>query len=134
MTLPASGSISISDVLVETGNPATTSVGLDWVKANTRSNYQPTYANLDSVHGYAYYNNNSYNANCANGNCTSGGGNCGDQNCVNCYLIAIDCGVADSRSWLQPNCNCACSYNCNQGTWSYNCNCNCPWFCACACW
>ncbi len=124
MTLPASGSISLDSVNVEVGSAVDS---LDWVLTNSHTtiNSNCGVKNLNSIHGFAWYQNNTA-GNCNNGNCTTANCNCGTLNCNNCSLTAINCANCDTRAWLQPNCNCACTYNCTQvASMTYNCNCNC---------
>ena len=124
MTLPASGSITYNQVNTETGNSATRSFGMNWVRDYATKD---SIKDLNSLHNRAWYQRNQ-DGNCNNGNCTSNC-NCGNVNCTDCYIAgAVDCANCDSRSWLQGNCNCACTYNCTTGQVSYNCIC----LCACA--
>lgn len=136
MTLPSSGAISIQEVINEVGSSGANSLG--WIRSNSRStvNGNCGVSDMNSIHGYAWYQNNTH-GNCNNGNCSTNCagncGNCGAYNCnctaiqcSNCTLSGINCANCDTRAWLQPNCNCACSYNCNQNnTGTYNCNCAC---------
>lgn len=126
MTLPASGTISLSNVNTEIGSAATTARDLAWVKANTKDSV----SNLGALYKRAYYKRNM-DGNCNNGNCQCSNCNCGncacsqcsDCNCncpSNCIAIAcgnINCANCDTHAWLQTGSNCACTYNC------YNWNC-----------
>ena len=118
MTLPASGPISLNDVLTETGQ---TSPSLSWVKTNTKDSV----SDMNSLYGRAYYTS-SMNGNCNNGNCGNNC-NCGNIGDANCFISGtVNCANCDAKSWLQANCNCACTYNCANCTGgSHNCNCNC---------
>lgn len=139
MTLPSSPNrITYTDVNAEIGNSGH-SLSMTWIRANSKTavgGSAGTIHTINGVHGLAYYNNSNgglgacNNSNCSNPNC--GGGNI---QCANCSDSAINCAVADTQSWLQPNCNCDCTYNCDQvADQSYNCNCNCDCLvCACAC-
>lgn len=132
MTLPTSGTITLRDVSVETGNPPTYSASLSWVKSVTKPAFRQSgdISSLNNVYGYAYYQKTT-EGNCANGNCTANC-NCGNIQCVNCAITGtVNCANCDVQSWLQPNCNCACTYNCASSEISYNCACACA--CACAC-
>lgn len=128
MTLPASGTISMSNFNTEFGQASTYSGSMSWINANAKvaSN------SFTGHYGKAYYQKNNA-GNCNNGNCTSNC-NCGNIQCTNCYISGgVNCVNCDGRPWLQPNCNCACSYNCNVGPVSYNCDCNCACDCNCNC-
>lgn len=122
MTLPASGTIAISNFSVEFGAASTANNSMSNIYANTKTGQQ-SYA-MSAYYSKAYYQQNTA-GNCNNGNCATGNCNCGNINCVNCYVTAINCTNCDARAWLQTNCNCACTYNCTQGVWSTNCNCDC---------
>ena len=129
MTLPASGTIWVSQVNTETGGAANRSIGLAWIRDNTKPGQQTN--NLGSVRGKAWYQRN-VDGNCNNGNCANCRGNCGDTQCMNCFPSqCVNCANCDARAWLQTNCNCACTYNCNHNSVTYNCNCDC--YCACDC-
>lgn len=130
MTLPTSGSISLQDINIETGNSPTYSSSLNWIKSITKAAYQQTSPSLNNYYGFAYYQK-SNEGNCANGNCTANC-NCGNIQCTNCTIVGtVNCVNCDSQSLLQPNCNCACTYNCVTAEISFNCACACA--CACAC-
>jgi hypothetical protein len=131
MTLPASGPISLRDINIETGQSATYSSSLSWVKSVTKPEYrEAVQSSISNVYGYAYYQK-SNSGNCSNGNCTANC-NCGNIQCTNCQIVStVNCVNCDNQSFLQPNCNCACTYNCLAAEISYNCACACA--CACAC-
>ena len=121
MALPASGQISISDLVALTGQSA-----LSWVLANTKDSVH----DMDSIHGRNYYARN-VDGNCNNGNCTFNC-NCGNIQCTNCYYAGtVNCLNCDAQNWLQADCNCGSPYNCNYGPVSYNCDCACACDCAC---
>lgn len=158
MTLPSSGSISMSQVSTEIGNPPTASMNMAWIRDNSKTGA----ISLAAIYGMSWYARN-VDGNCNNGNCTANC-NCG-SNCVgaasncgfgitpNCNCTALNCNAVDcsnclacnnvncancdGRAWLQGNCNCACTYNCNtSSTVSVNCsgvNCNCSTACDCNC-
>lgn len=124
MTLPASGTISMSQFSTEMGQSSTYSASLQWVYDNTKSTQRPSPNNMGGYYNKAWYQKTN-DGNCNNGNCTSNC-NCGNIQCTNCYISGnVNCVNCDSRNWLQNNCNCACTYNCNYGPVSYNCDCNC---------
>ena len=133
MTLPASGSLSFSQINVEVGQSASYGSSMSWIASITKA-AQRTY-DLNNYHSKAYYQRN-VDGNCNNGN-TNCNCNCGDLNCNNCINCTnINCANCDAQNWLQTNCNCACTYNCNSSTVSFNCDCDCvciPVDCACAC-
>ena len=126
MTLPASGTISLSNFNTERGVASTTNTDLNWIKSNTKSGQESN--SFTGYYNKAWYQRN-VDGNCNNGNCNCSG-NCGNIQCRNCFSSqCINCANCDSRAWFQNNCNCACTYNCNAGAVSYNCNCACD--CAC---
>ncbi len=128
MTLPANGTISLSQVSVEVGYGSTTSMSLAWVNANAKSAHN----SMSGHYSKAWYQQTTA-GNCNNGNCTSNC-NCGNIQCTNCVIAGgVNCANCDARAWLQSNCNCACTYNCTVGAVSYNCNCDCDCNCACDC-
>ncbi|CAB5220233.1 hypothetical protein UFOVP235_15 [uncultured Caudovirales phage] len=129
MTLPASGTISMSQFSTEMGQAATYSATIAWINANAKvaSN------SLSGHYGKAWYNK-YVGTNCNTGNCpvylTS---NCGIYQCQNCLLANSQCSTNDGRSWLQANCNCGGPYNCNvSASFTYDCACiNCDCNCNC---
>lgn len=130
MTLPASGTISMSQFSVEMGQASWYAASMSWINSNAKvaSN------SMSGHYGKAWYKktnagncNNSYNGVVYNCNC--GALNC--WQCINC--IAINCVNCDARNWLQANCNCACTYNCSLTTYSSDCNCNCDCQCGSSC-
>ena len=137
MTLPASGSISISQINTEIGKSASFSDDLRFLNglitpgqsanAGTGStavaSQRPATPNMNAFHGLTFYQSTNH-GNCNNGNCGSSA-NCGNINCANCYgSECINCANCDTQSWLQSNCNCACKYNCTSNQVSHNCNCS----------
>lgn len=123
MTLPASGTISLSHVNVEVGAGAGAKRDLNWVRSITKGGANP-FA-MSFLYGKAYFQS-SKDGNCANGNCAQDFANCGNINCRNCVITgAVNCANCDASAYIQPNCNCACTYNCTSTTTSYNCNCAC---------
>lgn len=128
MTLPASGTIALSQFSTEMEQSSTYSASLSWVSDNTKSGQRPNPNAMNGYYNKAWYQRNN-DGNCNNGNCTSNC-NCGNIQCNNCVISGtVNCANCDGRKWLQNNCNCACTYNCNTSQTSYNCNCD----CACAC-
>jgi len=122
MTLPASGTISLSNFSTEIGNPSNAAMDMNWIYANTKSGQQAY--NLANYYSKAWYQRNA-DGNCNNGNCACNC-NCGDLNCNNCGQAPINCANCDTRAWFQNNCNCACTYNCTPvNCISFNCNCAC---------
>lgn len=130
MTLPASGTISMSNFNTELGQASNYAGTLSWINGLSKSGQ--VYNDFASYYSHAYYTRNM-DGNCSNGNCTSNC-NCGDHNCSNCIITGtVNCANCDAQSWLQTNCNCNCTYNCTTGTTSINCNCNCACDCNCTC-
>jgi len=126
MTLPASGTITISDINEAIGQAPTYSSDLSFLNGLILPALRPSTPNLSAFYSLNYYQNNTQ-GNCNNGNCTSNC-NCGNIQCTNCYIAGtVNCTNCDSQQWLQTGANCACTYNCTTGQVSYNCN------CACAC-
>lgn len=124
MTLPASGSISISDCSVEIGQAPTFSDNLGFLNSGILETQRPGNPNMSAFYSLAYFQNNAQ-GNCNNGNCTNQC-NCGNIQCNNCIITGtVDCANCQSQQWFQNNCNCACTYNCQQGATTYNCNCAC---------
>ncbi len=133
MTLPASGTISISQVNTEVGAAATTNRALSWVQSNTVYAYK----DLNSIHNYSWFTSyssknsysrtpTSYTSNCA-ANCAgqyNGYNYDGGGGWTNCYLYT-NCAITtySHGTYLQANCNCNCNcaYNCHYN----NCNCQC---------
>ena len=132
MTLPASGTISMSQFNVELGQVSTYSGSLSWVASLTKVAQRPSPNSMAGYYGKAYYLKNN-DGNCNNGNCNCAS-NC-DFECVNCSASqCVNCVNCDAQSWLQNNCNCACTYNCNAvANQYYNCNCQCLCACDCSC-
>ena len=125
MTLQASGVISISDVNVEVGNPATYTNNLSFLNGLVVAAERPASPNLGAFYSKAYYQA-TVDGNCNNGNEVNCACDCGNINCTNCVITgAVVCANCDTQSWLQSNCNCACTYNCTISTVSWNCNCAC---------
>jgi hypothetical protein len=123
MTLPASGTISISNVSVEIGQSATFTDDLGFLNGLLLSPANP--ANLAAFYSMQYLQRTDQGA-CDNGNCTNNC-NCGNIQCTNCYINGpTNCANCQTQKYLQLNCNCACTYNCSvcNGA-SYNCNCAC---------
>ena len=125
MTLPASGTIAISQVSTETGHASTYSASLSWINTVTKDDTK----SLSTLYSRSYYQS-SMDGNCNNGNCVSPAG-AGNINCVNCSLTVLtNCANCDAQAWLQPGTNCACTYNCTQvADQLTNCNCNCACHC-----
>lgn len=124
MTLPASGTISMSQFNTEMEKASNYSASLQWVSDNTKSTQRPSPNSMAGYYNKAWYQRNM-DGNCSNGNCTSNC-NCGNIQCNNCLITGqTNCANCDTRKWLQNNCNCACTYNCNTQSTTYNCNCNC---------
>jgi len=92
MTIKASGTLAISEILAEAG--AGRPNGLGWLKSITKPSQRLPDGSVPMSLFYdkAYYQ--SYmNGQCDNGNC--GGRHTGPVDCANC----------DTQKWLQPNCN-----------------------------
>ena len=124
MTLPASGTITLSQVSTEVGYAANTQMSLSWVSSNSKDALKA----MNGLYGRGWYQKTNA-GNCNNGNCTANC-NCGNIQCRNCVITGgVNCVNCDSRAWLQANCNCACTYNCTYGAVTYNCDCNC--YCDC---
>jgi len=123
MTLPSSGTISISQISVEIGQPSTYTDSLSFLNGLLLNPVSPP--NLTAFYGLTYYQNTAQ-GNCSNGNCTSNC-NCGNIQCTNCYIAGtVDCVNCQAKPYLQTGTNCtACTYNCQTGPVSYNCNCAC---------
>ena len=121
MTTPSTGTISISDINVEVGQSSTYNASLNWINGLVKSSERPTYPNMDSYHGKAYFTRNT-DGNCNNGNQNNCNCNCGIYNCSYCTNCGnINCVNCDAQNWLQTNCNCACTYNCILFGTSYDC-------------
>ena len=131
MTLPTTGSVSVSQINTEVGVSATTQATLQYLNGLIKPAQRPSQPNMDAFRGKGWYQRNVDGA-CNNGNCPTGNCNCGDINCVNCFNTAINCANCDTQTWLQTDCNCACTYNCTSNVWSTNCDCDCACDCACA--
>jgi len=126
MTLPASGQISVSDIDVEIGQPATFSADLNFLNNLIKPGQRPASPSMSAFYSKSYYLRNA-DGNCDAGNCNCSG-NCGNIQCSQCaYGGTINCTNCDTQTWLQTDCNCACTYNCTWNATSYACN------CACAC-
>jgi hypothetical protein len=124
MTLPASGTIAISNINSEIGAASTTTNGINYLYNLILPAQRSGTQNLTAFYSKAYFQNNTQ-GNCNNGNCAYNC-NCGNIQCTNCTNCgAINCTNCDSQQWLQTNCNCACTYNCDIYPVSYNCNCAC---------
>ena len=124
MTLPASGTIAISNINFEIGVASTTTNGINYLYNLILPSQRSGTQNLTAFYSKAYFQNNTQ-GNCNNGNCAYNC-NCGNIQCTNCTNCgAINCTNCDSQQWLQSNCNCACTYNCDIYPVSYNCNCAC---------
>lgn len=119
--LPSSGAISLSNVNTEVGAAATTTRGLDWVRANTWYSY----TDLNSLHGLYWFtpvssqNSITRTPTATTTNCSS---NVGSGNIV---TTVSQCSYSHGTH-LQAACNCNCAYK------KYsNCNCNCACNCNC---
>ena len=113
MTLPASGSIAISQISTELGMASTASNNLSFINSKTKVAYQQASPSMNNYYSKAYYQKNNA-GNCNNGNCACDC-NCNPypSNCQNCTVCTtINCANCDGTPQLQPNCNCACTYNC----------------------
>jgi len=109
MTLPASGTIAISDFNTLLGNVAGTTLAISTIQSLGKSG---SYS-LSSYYGQNYFQSNNL-GNCNNGNCATATSNC-YTNCQNCYPLAtVNCANCDTKAYIQANCNCACTYNCTQ--------------------
>lgn len=129
MTLPASGSIAISQISTELGMASTASNNLSFINSKTKAAYQQASPSMNNYYNKAYYQKNNA-GNCNNGNCACDcapsvcQGNCGSADCYVC--TTINCVNCDSTPQLQPNCNCACTYNCaTTGGFQTCCDCHC---------
>lgn len=126
MTLPASGSIAISQISTELGMASTASNNLSFIKSKTKAAYQQASPSMNNYYSKAYYQKNNA-GNCNNGNCAC---NCDEGLCTfhcswgQCVVCnTINCANCDSTPQLQPNCNCACTYNCaTLGEWKTCCS------------
>jgi len=123
MTLPSSGTISISQISTEIGQPSTYTDSLSFLNGLLLTPVSTP--SLTAFYGLTYYQNTNQ-GNCSNGNCTSNC-NCGNIQCTNCYIAGtVDCVNCQTKPYLQTGTNCtACTYNCQTGPVSYNCNCAC---------
>lgn len=122
MTLPASGTIAMSNFNTELGVASTTNRSMSSIYSLTKTGQQ-SYA-MNAYYSKAYYKKTNA-GNCNNGNCNVPG-NCTYQ-CTNCTTGgAINCANCDAQSYIQTNCNCACTYNCTAVA-------NVLYDCACAC-
>lgn len=144
MSLPASGSISISQLNTEVGAAVATQRALSWLQTNSALGYK----DLGSIRGLTFFaavsSGNSITrtaaattTNCVT-NCVSqqnpsgfdgvgGLTNCTLRTSVNCN----QCGYAHGGGLIQANCNCNCNcYNCNCNYNNCNCDCNCNCNCA----
>jgi len=122
MTLPASGTIAISNFSTELGLSATANNSSANIYNNTKTGQQ-SYA-MNAYYSKAYYRKTNA-GNCTVANCAVAG-NCTFQctNCSNC--TAVNCVNCDAISYIQTNCNCVTSYNCSPVTnVLYDCNCLC---------
>jgi len=132
MTLPASGTIAISQISTELGMASTASNNLSFINSKTKAAYQQSSPSMNNYYNKTYYQKNNA-GNCNNGNCAC---NCAcDCNCACSYIYncqdcavcnPVNCANCDSTPQLQPNCNCACTYNCSIVGMI-------PVACACAC-
>ena len=122
MTLPASGTIAISNFSTELGLAATANNSSAIIYNNTKVGQQ-SYA-MNAYYSKTYYKKTNA-GNCTVANCAVAG-NCTFQ-CVNCSnCTAVNCVNCDAVSYIQTDCNCTTSYNCSPVTnVLYDCNCNC---------
>ena len=123
MTLPASGTIAISNFSVELGLASNANNSMSFIQSKTKTGQ--TSNSFSGYYGYAYYKKTNA-GNCNNANCTTSTSS-GSLCQTNCYpLAAVNCVNCDTISYLQTNCNCACTYNCTQvANQYYDCNCDC---------
>lgn len=129
MTIPASGTISLSNFSTEMGQASNYSASLSWIKSKAKVQYN----DFNSYRGMVYYQKtNAGNCNNGNCNCQCNCSQCGltecdcvecgfcgqctnciyPHNCVQCVLSAANCVNCDATPLLQTNCNCACTYQC----------------------